>query len=211
MTASARRSPEQARNDILAVAWELFRQLGVHTTVADVAERLGMSSANIYRFFPSKQALTDAVCASQLAALTDAARVAAAQPGMPSQRARAMILALHAAMREQMLHEARVHEIVNVALNERWPAIDAFIADCAETLAAVIAEGQAREEFATGDARTLAIYTLFACVAVFHPALIAQRRELDPSPEDAVDFVLRALANRDSGGQSATPGAGFAP
>jgi AcrR family transcriptional regulator len=210
MTASPRRSPEDVRNDILVVAWDLFRQLGVHTTVADVAERLGMSSANVYRFFPSKQALTDAVCASQLVALTDAVRAVAARPGSAGERARAMILALHAAMREQMLHEARVHEIVNVALNERWPAIDAFMADCAELLAAVIAEGQARGEFATGDARTLALHTLFACMAVFHPALIARRTKLDPSPEDAVDFVLRALANRDSDVQPATPGGAFA-
>lgn len=211
MTAAARRSPANVRDDIVTAAWGLFRQLGVHTTIADVAERLGMSSANIYRFFPSKQALTDAVCASQLAALTDVARAAATRPGSARERARAMILALHAAMREQMLHEARVHEIVNVALNERWPAIDAFMADCAEMLAAVIAEGQARSEFAAGDARTLALHTLFACVAVFHPALIAQRTDLDPSPEDAVDFVLRALANRDSGARSAAPGGEFAP
>ena len=177
-----------------AAAWDLFRQLGVHTTIADVAERLGMSSANIYRFFPSKQALTDAVCASQLAALTDVARAAANRPGRASERARAMILALHVAMREQMLHQSRVHEIVDVALKERWPAIDAFIANCAEMLAVVIADGQARGEFGPGDPTKLAFHTLFACVAVYHPTLIAQRTDVDPAPEDAVDFVLRALA-----------------
>ena len=143
MIAAPRRTPAEVRNDILVAAWDLFRQLGARTTVADVAERLGMSSANVYRFFPSKQALTDAVCASQLAALTDAAHAAAARPGSARQRARAMILALHEAMREQMLHEARVHEIVDVALKEQWPAIDAFMADCAATLAAVVADGQA--------------------------------------------------------------------
>jgi AcrR family transcriptional regulator len=159
-----------------------------------------MSSANIYRFFPSKQALTDAVCASQLAALTEAARAAANRSGPARQRARAMILALHVAMREQMLHEVRVHEIVNVALNERWPAIDAFVANCAEMLAAVIADGQARGEFGSGDPTKLAFHTLFACVAVYHPTLIAQRTDVDPAPEDAVDFVLRALAPRASDG-----------
>jgi AcrR family transcriptional regulator len=194
MSAAARRSPADVRNDIVSAAWDLFRQLGVHTTVADVAERLGMSSANIYRFFPSKQALTDAVCASQLAALTETARAAATQPGRASERARAMILALRVAMREQMLHQSRVHEIVDVALKERWPAIDAFVANCAETLAAVIADGQTRGEFGSGDPMKLAFHTLFACVAVYHPTLIAQRTDVDPAPEDAVDFVLRALA-----------------
>jgi len=194
MTSVARRSPADVRSDILAAAWDLFRQLGARTTVADVAERLGMSSANVYRFFPSKQALTDAVCASQLVALTDAARAAAARPGSARARARAMVLALHGAMREQMLREARVHEIVDLALKEQWPAIDAFMADCAATLAAVVADGQRRGEFALGDPRTLAVHALFACVGVFHPTLIAQHSEHDPSPEDLVDFVLRALA-----------------
>ena len=194
MISAARRSPADVRSDILAAAWDLFRQLGARTTVADVAERLGMSSANVYRFFPSKQALTDAVCASQLAALGQAARAAAMRPGTARARARAMILALHGAMREQMLHEARVHEIVDVALKEQWPAIDAFMADCAATLAAVVADGQASREFALGDPRTLAVRALFACVGLFHPTLIAQRSEYDPSPEDAVAFALRALA-----------------
>ena len=52
-----RRTPEETRCRILAVAWDLFRELGARTTIADIAERLGMSSANVYRFFPSKQAL----------------------------------------------------------------------------------------------------------------------------------------------------------
>jgi AcrR family transcriptional regulator len=194
MISATRRSPAEVRSDILAAAWDLFRQLGAHTTVADVAERLSMSSANVYRFFPSKQALTDAVCASQLAALSQAARAAAASPGSARVRARAMILALHEAMCEQMLNETRVHEIVDVALNERWPAIDAFMDDCAATLAAVIADGQADGEFAPGDPRELAVHTLFASVGVYHPALIAQRTETDPSAESAVEFVLRALA-----------------
>jgi AcrR family transcriptional regulator len=194
MPATRRRSPVDVRNAIVSAAWDLFRQLGARTTVADVAERLGMSSANVYRFFPTKQALTDAVCANQLAALAAAARAAAAQPGSARERARAMILALNAAMREQMLNQARVHEIVDVALDERWPAIDAFMADCAAILAAVVVDGQARGEFAAGDPLGLADRTLFACVGVFHPTLIAQRTERDPPPEAVIDFVLRALA-----------------
>jgi AcrR family transcriptional regulator len=206
MTAAARRSPTDVRNNIVTAAWDLFRQLGVRTTVADVAERLGMSSANIYRFFPSKQALTDAVCASQLAALTDAVRVAATRPGRACERARAMILALHVAMREQMLHQSRVHEIVDVALKEQWPAIDAFHDGCIEMLAVIIADGQAHGEFGPGDPRRLATHTLFACAAVYHPTLMSQCAERDPAPEAIVDFALRALANRDPETPSAVRG-----
>ena len=59
MTATVeRRTPEETRTCIMQVAWDLFRQLGARTTIADVADKSGMSSANVYRFFPSKQALS---------------------------------------------------------------------------------------------------------------------------------------------------------
>ena len=76
MNVSPRRTPEETRTEILDVAWDLFRELGARTTIADIAERLGMSSANVYRFFPSKQALSEAICANQLGALIAAARAA---------------------------------------------------------------------------------------------------------------------------------------
>ncbi|MFZ0209549.1 MAG: helix-turn-helix domain-containing protein, partial [Roseiarcus sp.] len=64
-----RRSPEETRARILEVAWDLIRELGARATIADVADRLGMSSANVYRFYPSKQALSEAVAISQLGAI----------------------------------------------------------------------------------------------------------------------------------------------
>ena len=61
-TAVERRTREETRACIIQVAWDLFRELGPRTTVVDVADKASMSSANVYRFFPSKQAPTEAVC-----------------------------------------------------------------------------------------------------------------------------------------------------
>src|SRR5271154_2026173 len=111
MIVPTRRTREETRDEILAVAWDLFRELGSRTTIADIAERLGMSSANVYRFFPSKQALAEAICANQLSALTEAARAASMAPGSASARMSAMLTTLHQQMRDQMLTQSRVHEI----------------------------------------------------------------------------------------------------
>ena len=47
--------PEDTRARIMETAETLFRRLGyAKTTVADIASELGMSPANVYRFFPSK-------------------------------------------------------------------------------------------------------------------------------------------------------------
>jgi AcrR family transcriptional regulator len=212
MNALVRRARDDVRNDILAAAQDLFRELGARATVGDVAQRLGMSSANIYRFFPSKQALTDAVCANYLVLLADAARAAAAGPGGAGQRVRATFLALRAGMLEQMLHEARMHELVDLAINENWPAIDAFYTRNADIIAALIAEGQANGEFGPGEPGELARRTMSACVSAYHPALIGLAAALSPPalPEDVIDFALRALANREPAVRPAAAGGGAA-
>jgi AcrR family transcriptional regulator len=197
MNVAARRTAEETRKEVLVVAWDLFRELGARTTIADIAARLGMSSANVYRFFPSKQALMEAICHNQLAALTEAARAASQGEGPASRRIRAMLMTLHRAMCDQMLNQSRVHEIVDVALNEKWPAIDAFHHHCAAMTAELVAEGQALGEFGPGDPVELGMQALLACAAIYHPTLIAQcpDPDMEARTEGIIAFALRALAN----------------
>lgn len=197
MNLVARRTSEETRAEILTVAWDLFRELGARTTIADIAERLGMSSANIYRFFPSKQALSEAICANQLGALIEAVQAAGAAPGSASRRLTAMLTTLHRQMRDQMLNQSRVHEIVDVALDEKWPAIETFHESCAALVAGLVAEGQAAGEFGPGDPGLMGMQTLLACASIYHPTLIAQCPETEMSlrTEEIVAFALRALTN----------------
>ena len=91
-----RRTSEETRQCILVAAWDLFRQIGFRkTTIADIAGALGMSSANIYRFFASKDALTEAICRNMLGGLLETVRAAAAAPGTASERIGAVLMILH--------------------------------------------------------------------------------------------------------------------
>lgn len=190
-----RRTPEETRQCILVAAWDLFRQVGFRkTTVADIAGMLGMSSANIYRFFPSKDALTEAICRNQLDVLVEAARGAAATPGAPSERVRAVLMTLYRELRDKMTNHKRVHEVVAVALEENWPAIDEFIEACKAIVAALVAEGQASGEFGPGDPAMLGELAMAASAAIHHPTLIAHCSG-DMEAEAVAAFVLRALAN----------------
>ncbi|MBV8664354.1 MAG: TetR family transcriptional regulator [Hyphomicrobiales bacterium] len=197
MNAPNRRTRDDIRNEILTVAWDLFRELGARTTIADIAQRLGMSSANVYRFYSSKQALAEAVCVNQLGNLTEAARAAASGAGAASDRLRAMLLTLHQCMRDQMTNQSRVHEIVDVALREKWPAIETFHEGCAALAAGLVAEGQATGEFGPGDPVLLGMQTLLACASIYHPTLIAEcpESEMPQRTGQIVAFALRALAN----------------
>ena len=201
MNVVERRTPEATRARIMAVAWDLFRQLGARTTIAEVAEKLGMSSANIYRFFPSKQALCEAVCADVLGQMVAAGRDIAARPAPAAQRIRDILMTMYQTMREQMVSASRVHEIVELAIQERWAPIDAHEQQMAGVLAGLVAEGQKSGEFGPGDPAALGRVTLRACSSIHHPVLIALHDAPDahPQPVEIVNFALRALANSTPG------------
>jgi AcrR family transcriptional regulator len=69
---------------ILAAAEAVLRRHGVEkTNVVDIARALGISHTNIYRHFPSKKALLDAVAVRWLDAVTsplESPRTTPAQP-----------------------------------------------------------------------------------------------------------------------------------
>jgi Transcriptional regulator len=70
-SARKRLTRDETRERIMIKADELFRQFGFgKTTVADIAAELGMSPANIYKFFSSKEAIIQASADRNLVALS---------------------------------------------------------------------------------------------------------------------------------------------
>jgi AcrR family transcriptional regulator len=194
----ARRTSEETRQCILVAAWDLFRQIGFRkTTIADIAGALGMSSANIYRFFPSKDALTEAICRSMLGGLLETVRATAAGRGAAGERIRAVMMLLHRNHREQMTNQKRVHEVVAVAMEQNWAAIEEFLESCDAVVATLVEQGQASGEFGPGDPVMLGKRTMDACAGILHPTLIAECSSDDPDAQaqGVVDFALRSLAN----------------
>ena len=195
-----RRTSEETRQCILVAAWDLFRQIGFRkTTIADIAGALGMSSANIYRFFASKDALTEAICRNMLGALLETVRAAAASPGAAAERIGAVMMILHRNHRDQMTHQKRVHEVVAVAMEENWGAIEEFLNACEALVGDLVAEGQAAGEFGPGDPAILGKRTMEACAGALHPILIAKcsaDENIDANAQGVVAFALRALANK---------------
>ncbi|TMJ41841.1 MAG: TetR/AcrR family transcriptional regulator [Alphaproteobacteria bacterium] len=95
MTAQAKTKPDDTRARIIETAEMLFRRMGfAKTAVADIAGELGMSPANIYRFFSSKHAIVEAICQHCLAELEAKAWAVARSPGPASQRIEQLIMAV---------------------------------------------------------------------------------------------------------------------
>lgn len=190
---------DEARDRICGVAEALFRQLGyMKTTVADIAQALGMSSANVYRFFPSKSAINDAICQRILAESQAELRLICGGAGSAAARAEAMVLAMHRHHKTQFTHEKRVFDMVMAAMEENWAAIEQHVGACQSLFAEVIAQGMADGEFSPGDPAALAEMVMKSCVFAFHPVLIAEcgDRDTEPLVRRLAQFALRALTLR---------------
>ena len=75
-----RRDAERNRQRILRAASEVFTTRGLHATLDDVARRAGVGVGTVYRRFPDKEALVDALFEDKLQALvTEAERALEAQ------------------------------------------------------------------------------------------------------------------------------------
>ena len=73
-----RRDAELNRQRILAAAGELFAERGLAVTLDDIARHAGVGVGTVYRRYPDKELLIDALFEERLTALCEAAEAALA-------------------------------------------------------------------------------------------------------------------------------------
>lgn len=187
---------QDGHHRILDAAEALFRHYGyAKTTVADIAKDLGMSPANIYRFFASKAEIHQALCARMLQQSLTIAEDSAKMPMSAEERLRHYSLAHFRFTVDMMLVEQRVHEMVLVAIEREWTVIDLFIDKIQDVVATIIADGMEKGEFRKGDPAAAARAFGGATVALHHPQLVAQcvGKPNRVTPEELTEFAIRAL------------------
>lgn len=184
---------------ILDSAERLFRHYGyAKTNVADIAKDLGMSPANIYRFFASKVEIHQAICARLLRTVQQLAELILSQDDMSAEaRLRQWVHALHKITVETMMDQEKVHEMVIVALERDWHVVDAHIDRLNLIVADVIREGIALGEFPMQDPDSAARCFGAATALLCHPQMVAQclAKPNRATPEELVEFAIRALKN----------------
>jgi AcrR family transcriptional regulator len=189
------------RERILVVAERLFREIGYQkTTVADIAKVLRMSPANVYRFFDSKKAIHEGVARSLMGEVEDAAQAIATRPGAAADRLRELMTSIHRMNCERYVGDSKLHEMVEVAMEESWEVCVAHMERITQTIGAVIAEGAASGEFEAADVPLAAMCACTAMMRFFHPQMIAQcANKPGPSLDQMIDFVIAGLAPRGKG------------
>ena len=181
---------------ILDSAERLFRHYGYSkTTVADIARDLGMSPANIYRFFESKNEILQALCSRMLGTGHELALQIAALPLSAEERLRRYVETEHRLTVETMMDAQKVHEMVVVAIEQNWDVIDRHIDRLTDVVQKIIEDGIAAGEFPQQDARVAARCFGASIALLSHPQLVAQClcKENRASPQELTDFAIRAL------------------
>src|SRR6266852_3764243 len=179
MNPQVRARPDDTRARIMDTAEALFRRLGfAKTAVADIAAELDMSPANVYRFFPSKNAIVEAICRRFLAEIDSKAWAVARAKGPAGQRIERLILEILAYHKENVLTEQRVNDMVVAAIELSWDAIRAH-KDVMRTVMEVIL-------------RSMLCFT--------HPMIVGQcleeGQDLETEARASVRFALRAITPR---------------
>lgn len=188
-----RLSREETRQRILQKAGELFRQYGFgKTTVADIAGELGMSTANIYKFFPSRNAIVEASAEQNVATIKRNVTQIVGGPGTCMERLEASIFSIYRFHKELLQNERQIFKLVASAIEEDWNCIQEFDAFMRGTLERLVVEGIESKEFRTTDPSVTASALLDCLSLALHPHI--RNAVVHDGSEERVRAQLALLA-----------------
>jgi len=153
-----------------------------------------MSSANVYRFFLSRQAIEDAIVEKLLDEVVIAATAAARGCGLALQHLPIVLSLISQMHADRAANDGRLHELVAVAAAENWPATLSYVDRIRGIVRPVIVAGQATGELRPGSPLTLTCCVLEAMDTYLNPSRI-KAAAVRPSYEEMMSFCASALAS----------------
>lgn len=185
------------RDQIVEAATEHFGHFGYEkTTVSDLAKAIGFSKAYIYKFFDSKQAIGEVICANRLAMIMEIVNSALADAPTASEKLRRLFKALTEAGSDLFFHDRKLYDIAAVAARERWPSVVAYEECLCQAIQHILLEGRQSGEF---ERKTPLDEATQAISLVLRPYIcpVQLQNNLEDAPAAAVllsALILRSMA-----------------
>jgi AcrR family transcriptional regulator len=184
---------DETRDAILDTAEALLARQGAGKTgVVDIARSLGMSHANVYRYFASKAELFDAVAERWLVRDAEPLYKVAFDRGKAGDRLVRWIVATYRHKRQKVIDEPELFAFYKALMAE---SSRDFVAQHTRDLAAqldrILEDGVASGEFKVGDRKRAINVILDATVSLRHPAIVAGPHALDERRVRAVAETIR--------------------
>ena len=184
---------------VLEAAEDVLRRYGpAKATVVDVARALGVSHGSVYRHFPSKAALRDAVTERWLDRSGAPLRKIAAEKGKPTKRLRRWFDALIAGKRDKVLGDPELFATYHALVNEARDVVKAYVEERFNEIETLIAEGIAAGEFGDVDPKTTAQSLWIATTRFHNPAHASEwtEPECDAQFDDLWKLLMQGLSAR---------------
>ncbi|MFL4449724.1 TetR/AcrR family transcriptional regulator [Serratia marcescens] len=141
-------SDHSVRDQIVDAAMEHFGHFGYEkTTVSDLARSIGFSKAYIYKFFDSKQAIGEVICANRLAMVMEIVNSAIADASTAAEKMRRLLRALTEAGSDLFFHDRKLYDIAAVAARDKWPSAVRHEERLRQLVERIIHEGRQTGEF----------------------------------------------------------------
>jgi AcrR family transcriptional regulator len=197
---SGQRGPveHERRQQILGAAYEYFRHYGYRkTTVVDLAKEIGFSSAYIYKFFDSKEAIGIAVCSHCLGEILFEIEQAIAQGPSPVAGIRQVFQGLAKNGMKALNKEKKIYDLVSASFEENWPCLHNFNEAIFEMIRKLVVRGRETGIF---ERKTPLDETCRAICHTtqpfFHPMLLEQNNnDIDEDATAVANLVLRSLSS----------------
>lgn len=147
-TTSRGPSDHNVRVQIVEAAAEHFSRYGYEkTTVSDLAKAIGFSKAYIYKFFDSKQAIGEVICANTLNAILEVVNEAMQGAPTASERFRRMFKAVVEASVDLFFQDRKLYDIAASAAGEEWQSCAVYQDQIKQIILEIIREGRESGEF----------------------------------------------------------------
>lgn len=190
-------SEHNVRDQIVEAAAEYFSRYGYEkTTVSDLAKEIGFSKAYIYKFFATKQAIGEVICANTLSAVLKAINEAMLDAPTASERLRRMFKAIVETSSQLFFEDRKLYDIAASAASEQWQSCAAYQEQIKKIISGIVHEGRETGEFERKtpvDETVNAIYLVMQPYS--NPLLLQHNLHLaEQAPMILSNLILRSLS-----------------
>ncbi|MDI1309625.1 MAG: TetR/AcrR family transcriptional regulator [Methylotenera sp.] len=199
-TTAGQRGPaeHERRDQIIQSADEHFRIYGYRkTSVSDLGKAIGVSNAYIYRFFESKQAIGEAICAMTLGRIVDAIQQVSNDKTSATNRIRNLYKVIVEQGLNLFFNEKKLHDIAICAVEEGWSTVRDYKQAKLDVIHKIIADGRDMGEFERKTPIDEVCVAILETLQPFAHPILLQQNEPEILKIRAVavsNLVLRSLA-----------------
>lgn len=199
MTSGRPRDARDPKGRLLSIAAEHLQRGGARRVrLVAVAEEAGMTHANVYRYFASREELLDAVAAAALKPIETHLADVAGAPDPADDKLERMILALARGYRDLLERAPRTFELYTTAVAGSRPLARRHLGRVRRLFVEVIDEGRAAGMFAVSDRDAALAFLVDALHRFTHPASVLidadrTRSMVDQRLRVSVRIVLRVM------------------